>query len=101
MVYCSKCGAMNDDETESCKSCGEPLRKRQRTSRHRYDRNICFGVPMQRSLLGLLFGFFIALWGVTELIGLNFDIWALALICLGVLLILNVLKKPARGFLRL
>jgi hypothetical protein len=31
--------------------------------------------------------------------GINIDLWALALICLGVLLILNVLKKPARGFL--
>jgi hypothetical protein len=68
-------------------------------SRQSYDRNICFGVSLQRNLLGLLFGFFLALWGVTELIGLNLDLWALALICLGVLLILNVLKKPARGFL--
>ena len=99
MVYCSKCGAMNDDETEYCKSCGESLHSRRRTSRHRDDREVCFGVPIQRNLLGLLFGFFITLWGVTELSGLNFDIWALALICFGVLLILNVLKKPTRGFL--
>jgi hypothetical protein len=54
---------------------------------------------MQRNLLGLLFGFFIALWGITELIGINIDLWALALICFGVLLILNVLKKPTRGLL--
>jgi hypothetical protein len=54
---------------------------------------------MRRNLLGLLFGFFIVLWGVTELIGLNLNLWALALICFGVLLILNVLKKPIRGFL--
>ena len=99
MVYCRKCGVMNDDETEYCKSCGESLRRRRRTSRHHDDREVCFGVPMQRNLLGLLFGFFIVLWGVTELLGLNFDIWALALICFGVLLILNVLKKPTRGFL--
>lgn len=99
MVYCSKCGATNDDETENCKNCGESLHRGQRISRQSYDRNICFGVPVQRNLLGLLFGFFIVLWGVTELIGINIDLWALALICLGVLLILNVLKKPARGFL--
>ncbi|MBC8224427.1 hypothetical protein H8E65_07555 [Candidatus Bathyarchaeota archaeon] len=99
MVYCSKCGSMNDDETEYCKSCGESLHRVRRTSRQYYDRNICFGVPMRRNLLGLLFGVFIALWGVTELIGLNIDLWALALICFGVLLILNVLKKPTRGFL--
>ena len=54
---------------------------------------------MQRNLLGLLFGFFLALWGVTALIGLNLDLWALAMVCFGVLVILNVLKKPARGFL--
>jgi hypothetical protein len=99
MVYCGKCGATNEDETEFCKSCGESLHNKRRTSRQPYDREICFGVPMQRSLLGILFGFFIALWGVTELLGLNFDLWALALICLGVLLILNVLRKPTRGFL--
>jgi len=99
MVYCSKCGAMNDNETEYCKSCGESLRRRRRISRQSYDRDICFGVPMRRNLMGLLFGFFIVLWGVTELIGLNLNLWALALICFGVLLILNVLKKPIRGFL--
>ena len=99
MVHCSRCGAMNDDVTEYCKGCGYPLHRSRRTSRHYNDRTICFGVPMQRNLLGVLFGFFIALWGVTELLGFNFDIWALALICLGVLLILNVLKKPVRGFL--
>ena len=99
MVYCSKCGATNDDETEYCKSCGESLHRGRQMSRQSYVRNICFGVPVQRNLLELLFGFFIVLWGVTELIGINIDLWALALICLGVLLILNVLKKPARGFL--
>jgi len=99
MVYCIKCGAMNDDETDYCKSCGESLHRRRRTSRRHDGRTICFGVPIQRNLLGVLFGFFVALWGVTELLGFNFDIWALALICFGVLLILTVLKKPVRGFL--
>ncbi len=99
MVYCSKCGATNDDETEYCKSCGESIHRRRRTSRQSHEGEICFGVPVRRNLLGALFGFFIALWGVTELIGLNIDLWALALICFGVLLILNVLKKPNRGFL--
>jgi uncharacterized membrane protein YvbJ len=99
MVYCSRCGAMNDEETEYCKSCGEHLRRSRRTSRHYIDRTICFGVPRQRNILGILFGFFIVLWGVTELLGFNFDIWALALICFGIIFILNILKKPARGFL--
>ena len=99
MVYCSKCGAMNVDEAEYCTSCSESLGRRRHMSRQSYDLNLCFGVPLQRNLLGLLFGFFIALWGVTELIGLNLDLWALALICFGVLLILNVLKKPTRRFL--
>jgi hypothetical protein len=67
---------MNDDVTEYCKGCGKSLHRRRRTSRHYNDRTICFGVPMQRNL-----------------------IWALVLICFGVLLILNVLKKPVRGFL--
>ena len=52
---------MNNDETGYCKSCGESLSRRRRMSRQSYDRNICFG-------------FFIVLWGVTELIGLNLDL---------------------------
>ena len=99
MIYCSKCGALSDDEAEYCTSCSESLRNRRQMSRQPYDLNICFGIPLQKNLLGLLFGFFIALWGVTELIGLNLDLWALALISFGVLLILNVLKKPTRRFL--
>jgi hypothetical protein len=90
---------MNDDDAEYCTSCSKSLGRRRPMSRQSFDMTLCFGVPMQRNLFTILFGFFIALWGVTELIGLNLDLWALALICFGVLLILNVLKKPTRRFL--
>jgi hypothetical protein len=92
MVYCPKCGKMNEDDRQYCKSCGASLTRRS-YGRFRDDREMCFGVPMAGNILGLFFGFLIILWGVTELLGLNFNLWALALIGFGVILIINILKR--------
>lgn len=95
MVYCPKCGEMNEDDLQYCKRCGASLRRRSYGG-YRGDREMCFGVPMAGNVLGLFFGFMIILWGVTELLGLNFDLWALALIGFGVILIINILKRSPR-----
>jgi hypothetical protein len=94
MVYCPKCGLNNEDETLYCKSCGASLLRRSRRI-YRNEREMCFGIPMQGNVLGLFFGLMIVLWGITELLGLNFDLWAIALIGFGVILIINVLRRPA------
>ncbi|UCH58164.1 MAG: zinc ribbon domain-containing protein, partial [Candidatus Bathyarchaeota archaeon] len=59
MVYCPSCGELNEDENENCKKCGAPLRRRRRIYSRRYDRTICFGVPVASYFLGLIFGLMI------------------------------------------
>lgn len=85
---------MNDDDTDYCKSCGQSLRTRRPVGFSRYDRSLCFGVPMQGHLLGLVLGFILVLWGLSELLNLQIQLWALVVICFGVLIILNVLRRP-------
>ena len=93
MVYCPRCGEQNEGDAPYCKNCGASLRRRG-YDRYRHDREMCFGVPMTGNVVGLFFGLMIILWGVTELLNLNVDLWALALIGFGVILITNILKKP-------
>ena len=70
--------------------------RRRSYGRVSYDRNMCFGVPMAENFIGLFFGLMIILWGVTELLNLNIDLWALALIGFGVVIIMNILRRPPR-----
>jgi hypothetical protein len=95
MAYCEKCGTLNDDDTEYCKSCGEPLWGSRTTWRRSHESSICFGVPMQGQLIGLLLGLIIVLWGVTELLNLDIELWALVVIFFGVFIILNVLRRTS------
>jgi hypothetical protein len=92
MVYCPKCGELNEEDTRFYKSCGASLRRRS-YGRFSDEREMCFGVPMSGNILGLFFGVMIILWGVTELLRLNINLWALALIGFGVILILNIMKR--------
>lgn len=95
MVYCTKCGELNEDDTQYCKGCGASLRRRS-YGRVSHDRDMCFGVPMTGKFIGLFFGLMIILWGVTELLNLNIDLWALALIGFGVVIITNILRRSPR-----
>ena len=54
---------------------------------------------MRGHIFGLLFGFIIVLWGVTELLNLDVELWAIAVICFGVIVILNVLRRPESRYL--
>jgi len=51
---------------------------------------------MTGNFIGLFFGLMIILWGVTELLNLNIDLWALALIGFGVVMITNILRRSPR-----
>ena len=89
MVYCPKCGELNEENTR----CARASLRRRSYGRFSDEREMCFGVSMSGNRLGLFFGAMIILWGVTELLRLNIDLWALALIGFGVILILNILKR--------
>jgi len=100
-LYCPKCGFKNQDEAEFCSKCGANLKnsgsERRTTRRQREDE--CFGLPHGGAIAGLLFGFIIILWGLTQVPGLfpeGFEFWWLIIIIFGVLIIAGALYKSGR-----
>ena len=47
---------------------------------------------MQGNTWGLIFGMMIVLWGISELIGVNFNFWALIAVAFGGLMVWNAIK---------
>jgi ribosomal protein L40E len=98
LVYCSKCGAENEDDATVCKNCGATLSL---PSRRRYLRRsedeICFGFA-GTPVIALLFGLLIVFWGLTSLLVGVFrwswgNIWPLFVIALGLLIVIGNLSK--------
>ncbi|MGD0449995.1 MAG: zinc-ribbon domain-containing protein [Candidatus Bathyarchaeia archaeon] len=96
MVYCPKCGTMNDDTAQFCVKCGASLRTGTYESR-RYERrraeSECFGLPHGGAIFGLIIGVIILLWGFfalaaqTHLISTAPDLWIIVVVVIGILLI--------------
>ena len=94
MVYCTNCGEKNEEGTEYCVKCGASLTGRVRRSR-RYDREMCFGVPMEGSTWGLIIGALIVLWGVSELMGVNINVAAVFAVVFGALIVINAVRQSS------
>jgi len=103
MVYCTKCGAENEEDAVNCASCGEPLREeiRSRSSRRvrrRRDDDLCFGSG-GGSKIGIFIGLMIILAGVSELLQgtyawARFDnLWPIPVILLGLFIVYNAYSK--------
>lgn len=117
MVYCTKCGAQNDDEATHCIECGEPLSVIHQESRgweeeievraeefgrsaERFGKRMeeeCFGLPGGNSIIGILIGLAIILWGASEIMGWNLDLGPYAIIVFGLLIIAGVLYKQSQN----
>ena len=103
MVYCTKCGAKNEDSVEVCANCGERLYPTrmgyQRSSRRQED--MCFG-PRAGSYWGIFVGIIIILLGFfwilqqAEIIPSNLEVWPLLIIIIGIMVIISVLARPKR-----
>jgi len=93
MVYCPKCGEQNPDGAEFCVKCGAPLYPERSYRRDRWERNLCFGVPISRQVWGILFGLIIILWGLSEVVGLHFNFWALVAIFFGAIILTGALRR--------
>ena len=113
MVYCTKCGAQNDDDAAHCSSCGASLSVSRRESRgweeeletraeafgeraEKWGRSMedeCFGLPGGGSIIGVLFGLFIILLGARQLFDWNIDFGPLAIIVVGVLILAGSLYQ--------
>ncbi len=100
MVYCTKCGAENEDDAINCKSCGESLKETytsRRYRRQRRDDDLCFG-PRGGSWIGLFIGLMIVLAGLSELLpSVSWDrLWPIPVILLGLLIVYNSYTNRAR-----
>ena len=103
MVYCTKCGAKNEDGAEVCVDCGErlyPTRTgHQRLSRRQED--MCFG-PQAGSYWGIFIGTIIVFVGLfwflqqAKVIPQTLEIWPLIIIIFGIMVIISVLTRPKR-----
>jgi uncharacterized membrane protein YvbJ len=96
MVYCTKCGESNEEGTEYCVKCGASLTGSTKVHRSsRYDREMCFGVPMSGSLWGILVGAVIVLWGLTELLRIDINFAAIVAVAFGAIIVINALRKSS------
>ncbi len=105
MVYCPKCGTMNDDAAEFCVKCGTSLRTGTYESR-RYERRRaeaeCFGLPHGGAIVGLAIGIIIIIWGFFALaqqmrwISYSPDFWYIIFIVIGILLVASAVYRMNR-----
>ena len=100
MVYCSKCGAENEDDALVCKSCGASLRPTTgRVYRRRRDDDLCFGTQKGLPIGGIIFGIIIILVGAISLLERTYwwaswdRLWPLVIIAFGLLIVANTLYK--------
>jgi len=101
MVYCTKCGAKNEDTAEACVKCGAPLippKAYPPWSVRREAEEVCFGIPKPWFLPFI--GVAIILAGIFSLLeqivpGMP-SVWPLIVILFGILIILAALYRPKR-----
>jgi len=103
MVYCTKCGAKNEETAAVCVKCGAPLHKTAAppwTYERRQAEKECFGLPHGGAIVGLIIGMIIILVGVSQLPGIDFGeyIWPLIIIIFGILLIAGALYGYSRRY---
>ncbi len=109
MVYCSKCGAKNEDDAKVCIGCGVSLYAPRRVAKRREDECFgprrekrveeeCFGLPYGGAIVGIIFGIIVLVLGFAWLA--EIDIWSyigpLFVIMIGVLIIAGVAYGASR-----
>jgi len=116
MVYCTKCGAENEDEASNCVNCGAPLQVYSPEKRdweeeieiraeefgERAEKfgkrmeNECFGLPRGGAIFGLFIGIIIILVGLQQLFGWNIDFGSFAIIIVGILIAAGAIYGSSR-----
>ena len=110
MVYCSKCGEKNAEDSKYCGKCGTDLGLQEKSVEGRFEKSIeksaeqfgermekwgedvgkraendCFGLPRGGTILGLLIGIIIIIVGLQQVFGWQIDVGPFAIIIVGLL----------------
>ena len=102
MVYCTKCGTQNPDDAKVCSQCGASLQAVGDREYYRRMERECFGIPHGGAIVGLAIGIIILIWGFIwimqelRLIPQTVEIWPIAAIIFGILLIIGALYRSQR-----
>ncbi len=97
MVYCTKCGAKNEEDAEKCIKCGGNLVPRSvaRHERRRAEEE-CFGLPHGGAIVALVIGIIIISVGISQLLGIEIEIWPFIIIVFGILVIAGAIYGISR-----
>lgn len=94
LVYCTKCGTKNEDNSESCVNCKAPLMATH-FSKHerRRKESECFGLPNGGAVFGIIIGAIVILWGLSSILDIDFGsyLWPIAIIIFGLLMVVGAL----------
>ena len=97
MVYCIKCGNKNEEDAVICVNCKEPLGSYRSARRERRRKeNECFGLPNGGAIAGIVIGLIIILAGVSSVLKIPIDVWALIIIIFGTLMVAGALYSIGR-----
>ena len=108
MVYCTRCGAENEEGATKCVSCGEPLgapvgkrdwEEELEVRAEQFGRRMeaeCFGLPGGSSIFGILFGLAIVLFGLSIMFDWNLNLGPIVAIVFGLLMVAGALYGQGR-----
>lgn len=98
MVYCTKCGAKNEEDALVCVKCGTSLHKvpvAPWSYERRRAEEECFGLPHGGAIAGLVIGLIIILvgfsWLISRVAGIEIDVWPVIVIIFGILILVGAL----------
>lgn len=93
MVYCTKCGTQDLDDSANCSKCGAPLSASQPHEPWAYRRS--YSYHRHGSIWGIMIGLFILAIGVSSLLGWSFWdwLWPGFLILIGLAIIFGTVSR--------
>jgi uncharacterized membrane protein YvbJ len=96
MVYCTKCGTQNADDARVCSKCGASLYAVGEREHYRRMESECFGIPRGGTIVAIAIGVIIVLWGLFAIFAPNVNVWPIAVIVFGILIVVGALYGLSR-----
>ena len=96
MVYCTKCGTQNADDARVCSKCGASLYAIGEREHYRRMESECFGIPRGGTIVAIAIGVIIVLWGLFAIFAPNVNVWPIAVIIFGILIVIGALYGLSR-----